>query len=296
MSTAIPNSYRKILYVVNPWSGSHKDDVLEIIQNFHEGKSDVEVNYLFPDKKNFIDLIEQKCSENSYDTIVACGGDGTVRTIAEYVYGKNIRMGILPIGSANGLAKNLSIPLDLRNALEIIYRNEKYTSISSLTINGQFSIHLADAGLNARLVRHFEHSGKRGFIGYVLAGLKVLRDYDFFKISIQTGQITHHFKACMVVIANATMYGTGFVINNTGDITDDEFEIVIIKRLSLKGFLKMAMNNWIPDPALIHVIKTKEVEIISLDPLSIQIDGEYIGKSKTITASIHPNFIEVITP
>lgn len=285
---------RKILFIVNPNSGTQKEDVLQVIKDHHVMYSDVEVKYLFPHWETFHQQLDELYLEFSFDTIVACGGDGTVRAIAEYVYGKEIKLGIIPVGSSNGLAKNLNIPIDVKGALYKIFNGEQTKKLASVMINGHFSIHLADAGLNANIVKRFEKGVRRGFLGYIIAGLKVLRDYDFFKVQIKNKNTLYYFKSCMVVIANANMYGTGFVINHIGDLSDLEFEVVVVKNLSLKGFFKMSMNDWVPDPELIHIIQTKQIEIESHTPLSVQVDGEYIGKYKKISAQINPQLIDII--
>lgn len=289
-------SLRAILFVVNHQAGPQNIDITSIIKEYHQNyHSEVEVKYLFPEWEDFSQQLDVAISEYNVDTIVACGGDGTVKSVAEYIYNKKIKMGILPCGSSNGLAKNLNIPTDYYAALDIIFNSKNVLPVSAITVNDELSIHLADAGINANIVKRFERFGVRGVWGYIRAGIMVLRDFDDFVINISpNGNNIRTYKACMVVIANANMYGTGFVINHLGSLTDELFEIVIIKRLSLKGFIKMALNNWIPDPDLIHVIQNSSVEMESTSPLNLQVDGQYIGKYKKIQAKVLPVRIPII--
>lgn len=288
-------SIRAILFVVNPHSGPQNDDIAAIINEYHQKYySDVEVKYLFPDWEIFHSQLESAFANTSFDTIVACGGDGTVKSVAEFAYGKAMRIGILPCGSSNGLAKNLNIPLDYYSALEVIFSNQRCTSVAALNVNGHLSIHLADAGINANIVKRFEKYGVRGFWGYIRAGMKVLRDFDDFIIHVHDRHTSRMFKACMVVIANANMYGTGFVINHMGELDDNKFEIIVIKKLSLKGFLRMALNNWIPDPELIQIMQGDKVQIDCNSPLNLQVDGQYIGKFKNILAEMLPLKLSMI--
>jgi len=289
-------SMRKILYVVNPLSGTRKEDILQALKNYHTHHSKDEVKYLFPEWKKIKEQLDDLLTSFPFDTIVACGGDGTIRTLAEYIYGRDIKLGIIPLGSSNGLAKNLNLPLDIESNLDIIHKSSHVKPVSSIRVNDYFSIHLADAGINAKIVKVFEKSGVRGIWGYIKAGLRVLRDFDYFKVNIHDKKSSWSYNSCMVVLANANMYGTGFVINHLGDMSDQLFEIIVIKRISLKGFLKMALNNWIPDPNLIHVLQSDYIELESSTPLNLQVDGEYLGKMKKITAQINPLTIDIIIP
>ncbi len=106
--------------------------------------------------------------------VVAVGGDGTVTLVAKQLLGTNLIMGILPAGSANGMAKELRIPEIPEDALDIII-NGTMKCCDVIKINEtDISLHLSDFGLNARLVKYFDESTLRGMWGYARMIFKVL--------------------------------------------------------------------------------------------------------------------------
>jgi diacylglycerol kinase (ATP) len=101
-------------------------------------------------------------------------------------------------------------------------------------------------------------------------------------------------KAAMVVIANATMYGTGVKINPDGRLDDDVFEIILVKKYSLLEVLKMKFTSLTFNPENVELFKTQKLTIRSKHHAHFQVDGEYMGKVKTVEAQILPAAIQII--
>lgn len=261
----------------------------------------------FKDRKNFSYTLFETQSDQDFvqvkemihatkpQIVIAAGGDGTVNAVASILYGSQIKLGIIPVGSANGLARNLGIPNDIQEALQIITDGHTLP-ISSLLLNNKFCIHLSDLGLNAKLVRRFEHEGVRGVRGYLRAGFNVIRNFQSSVVRIEANGKSYEMEAVMVVIANATMYGTGFVINPVGRLDDSSFEIIVIKKYSISEFYKMAFNNWMPHPDKTAIIQCTHAVIESEVPMHFQVDGEYIAKLRRVEASINNRMIQAFVP
>ena len=144
--------------------------------------------------------------------IVAVGGDGTVTLIAKQLLGTDIIMGILPAGSANGMAKELNIPEVPEQALDIIV-NGTIKCCDVIKINdNEISLHLSDFGLNARLVKYFDEGTLRGMWGYSRMVFKVLWSKKLMNAHIIADNLDLETNAYMVVIANASKYGTGALL------------------------------------------------------------------------------------
>ena len=103
-------------------------------------------------------------------------------------------------------------------------------------------------------------------------------------------------EAFMIVLANASKYGTGAVINPEGSINDGFFELVILKRINMATTLKMLVNPGPYNTKHIEIFKCKTVNIHTKRKVPFQIDGEYIGKVKDIRASISHRSLQVILP
>ena len=130
------------------------------------------------------------------------------------------------------MAKELRIPEIPEDALDIII-NGTVKCCDVIKINEtDISLHLSDFGLNARLVKYFAEGTLRGMWGYARMIFKVLWKGKLMNAHIVADNLDLNTSAYMVVIANASKYGTGAVINPEGNIGDGVFEIVIVRKLS----------------------------------------------------------------
>ena len=228
------------------------------------------------------------------DRIVAVGGDGTVKMVAELLKEKNIPLAIIPAGSANGMAKELCVPVDVNDALEIAV-NGKEKKIDLIRVNNEeFCIHLSDIGLNAMLVKYFEGSKSRGMWGYGKSIFGVLIKKEKMYVTITTDTETVKRKAYMVVLANARKYGTGGNINPEGDVSDGFFEVVVMRKINLIEIFRGLFTDQTFHANRIETFKTKVAKISTLKKAYFQVDGEYRGKTKEIAAAIVPSAITVM--
>lgn len=286
----------KILFVINPVSGGkEKHDWEASIREFFKEKP-ITIEFYLLTGKNDKTSIQHHIERIQPKTVVAVGGDGTIKMLAGLLKETQILLGILPAGSANGMAKELKIPLQAERALEVIV-NGYSKKLDLIKINEEeICLHLSDIGLNALLVKYFEGSKKRGMWGYGKAIFKVLwkKTIMYVTIKTDTGEIKR--KAFMVVIANAQTYGTGAIINPEGQLDDGQFEIVVVRKLHLLELLKMLITHKPFHQNRIEVFKTKTAEFNLKRKAYFQVDGEFLGKTVCVKARILPQIINVILP
>jgi diacylglycerol kinase family enzyme len=230
------------------------------------------------------------------ERIIIAGGDGTIKMVSEAMEKNNVILGILPAGSANGLAVELNLIRSLNESLSIAFHNN-YIEMDMVVINGKKSMHLSDLGLNAALVKNYEKSDIRGMWGYALQAITTLIDLDDpFTATICANNQTWVCDARMVVIANAKKYGTGVVINPDGVINDGKFELVILKNLDLVVFVKIITGNLPLNSDDIEIISTDKATITTNLPVSFQIDGEYCGEQTQLDIQILPKQMKIAIP
>jgi diacylglycerol kinase (ATP) len=290
----MPDKPGKLLFIMNPVSGTNKIDWKKEIKSYFNNRPfTIEISDL-PDHCDTNKLKEVIKNINP-DRVIAIGGDGTLKLVAECIGGMNIPVGLLPAGSANGMARELGIPETPRQALDIIAKGDT-KKIHLVEINNQKCIHLSDIGFNAFVVKKFESEKKRGMWGYIKAAWKVLWAHHRLKVRIKADDRYIQREAAMVVIANATRYGTGVVINPKGKLDDKLFEIVIIKKISFKEILKMRFTHSPFDSSKTELFQTASLEINSRRKAHFQVDGEYLGKVTRVEAKIVPDALEMIVP
>lgn len=164
----------KILFVINPGSGTKSKIAWEpAIRNYFTSLHHTFDFFLLTGKDDATSLqywIEKLHPER----VIAVGGDGTVSLVAEQLLGTNIAMGILPAGSANGMARELNIPLEANAALDIILHGEIRACDAIRINNKEICLHLSDLGFNAQLIKYFDQGNLRGKLGYFLQVFKTL--------------------------------------------------------------------------------------------------------------------------
>lgn len=286
----------KYLFIINPGSGRNSADSWKaLINDFFKSNEDEFEIYLLP--ANFTTAqIKDHIFKLAPQQVIAVGGDGTVTMLANILAGSTITLGILPGGSANGMAKELQIPAGAEDALKVIVKGF-HKKIDLIRINDRdYCLHLSDIGLNAQLIKYFDEGKLRGKIGYARVILKTLWHRQKMQVSIRVGETQIRREAFMVALANARMYGTGAMINPTGKPDDGKFEIIILRKLSFFTLVKMMFRPRIFDPNKIEIIPCTSAEISTKRPMYFQTDGEYKGKLKKISAVIVPGAVTMILP
>lgn len=286
----------KILFVINPVSGGRDKKRLHDFIVHSCTKAGIifkiyETNGIFDEKelKNIITAFQP-------DAVVAAGGDGTINLVGNLVINTETPMGIIPQGSANGLAKELGIPADIQSAFHNLFSGSVRV-IDTLIINEKNVFHLADIGFNARIIRLFSGSRIRGIFMYALLCVREFFSYRSSRYEVITPSEAFKGKAFMIVAGNCKSFGTNLSINPEGKMDDGWFEISILKEFpKIKTFkvLYRLFNNTIYESPHHYIIKTKEAVIKCSRRRTINIDGE-AWKGETLNLSINPKSLKVIT-
>lgn len=224
------------------------------------------------------------------------GGDGTLKLVAEVLLGSDIPLCVFPAGSANGMARELKMPANIDDCWPVLFEGEA-KRIDVIKINGSnICIHLSDIGLNAQLVKYFEENDVRGKIGYAREIFRVLWKKRLMQLTITKGSTTLLRNAFMIVMANASMYGTGAKINPIGDLHDGLFEVVILRKLSLTELLKMLFLSRPFNPQKTELLQADKLTIEVRKKAYFQVDGEYLGKTKKVDAQIERDALLMMFP
>jgi diacylglycerol kinase (ATP) len=230
------------------------------------------------------------------DTVVAVGGDGTLKLVAEVLQGTDTPIAVFPAGSANGMAREIGMPAELADCMEVLQKGHT-RKVDVIRINDEdICLHLSDIGMNAQMVKYFEQNNVRGKMGYARELIKVLYRKRLMEISIKNKEANLKREAFMVVFANARMYGTGARINPEGNISDGIFEVVIIRKLSFVEFFKMLFLNRPFNPEKIEVLQADSVTIRVKKRAYFQVDGEYRGRTRKISAHIEAGALLMLVP
>lgn len=298
-------STRKIIYLINPISGTQgKKSLKEMIHrktterqiDFSIRPTNAEGDYTY-----LLALIEKE----KITDIVICGGDGTVSAVAAALKGSDVRVGIIPMGSGNGLAYAANIPKNPAKALEIIFAGAA-AYIDAFTINDHFSCMLCGIGFDARVAHEFANQKKRGLQTYVRVSL-----YQFFKTGstpfrIHTGNKTIATDAFFISVANGNQFGNHFTIAPKADLQDGLLDIVVVKKMGkFRTFYSVLLqvlgrNSLQSLPAEngkdVLYFQTPSLIIENPQQAPLHIDGDPAPTAAAFTIRVVPRAFQLIQP
>lgn len=286
-----------LLFVVNPISGGiDKDRIISQIKDFCAYKT-VKAEVFYTTGTNDQDKIKTEIETHQPDALIVSGGDGTINLVTPLLLRYQLKLGIIPAGSANGLATEFGITME--NAFEVLAESKTQPLDIILLDEEKYMLHLADFGLNAMLVRRYEEENRRGILGYAISAIQELGTLkDPFQVKIETSEGVKEFRTRFVVLANAQRYGTGFLVNPKGRHGDQQIELCILKEISPQQVINHLtqdehMDN---DPAFFEILSVNEATIQCDRPVDFQSDGEYWGEKDQLKVQVLDQQVELFTP
>ena len=289
----------KILFIINPISGRTSND--KAILRIHEvaAREHFDFKFHYTTGEHDDQAIQQQLADYKPDRVIAAGGDGTVQLVSRNLIGQEIPLGILPLGSANGLATALGLPQQIDDAVDLAVNADHVIPLDLLKFNDEhYGIHLGDIGINAQMVKKYEESDKRGMMAYAKHLISSIKASPLLNYRIKTPEGTFNKEGYMLAFANAHKYGTGIHISE-GDVWDGKFEICNVARVALDDAIKAGLtvlNVFIDKNMFSDVISCSRAEISIDQPVDFQIDGEYMGRTDFLKVEIVPSAVKLLVP
>jgi diacylglycerol kinase (ATP) len=246
--------------------------------------------------------IAARTARNGSSDVFVAGGDGTINEVIQGLAGTKARLGIIPRGTANVLARELGLPLDEQEAAAVAARGKSRRIHLGLAIDEINNVQrhfalMAGLGLDASIVRHVRPRLKKriGKGAFWISGLSHLASWSPhpFNLEIDGRKYTATFAA----IGKAPRYGGDLAITPGARLDEPEFEVCMIQTSNRFRYLRLlshAMRAGMPrDNPAVTFVKTNRVKAYGDAP--VQIDGELIG-SLPMRFEIAPHSLEVIVP
>ncbi|MFK4810724.1 lipid kinase [Devosia sp. ZW T5_3] len=280
MTAAMP-SRRRGLMLVNPKSRRGGAALEPVIARLEAGGIDVVVERFETPEEVSADIARRR---HEADLVIVCGGDGTINSAARGVLATGLPMGILPMGTANDLARTLAIPDDLLKAADIIVAGHQ-RRIDLGEVNGHPFFNVASLGLSADLARGLTPEAKKrwGKLGYGLAAIRVLASARPFRAQIigdDGAAVT--VKTLQIAVGNGVHYGGGTVIHEDATIEDGHLDLYSLELknvwkfgLMLGAFRRGQHGAWDE----VRTSKSTEFDIRTREPREINTDGDIVTRT-----------------
>lgn len=286
---------RKLLFIVNPNAGKKKSD--KIIQTIRK-TFPANIYYQFviwKDKNNFDEIVKLLKSEG-YTDAIAVGGDGTVNQVAKNILNSNITLGIIPIGSGNGLARTLGVSIDIEQAIKQIVDGQT-TTIDSGNVNNIPFFCTSGIGFDAHIGNLFATSKTRGLNSYIKITFRELFKYRAKNYTLIFNNQTIQRKAFLITVANAGQYGNDFYIAPQANLQDGYFHVALLKPFNIIKSIGVFINILKRSAHLsssIETFVTDKITIIRNEKDVIHFDGEPYFEGEEIIFENKPNSLKVL--
>jgi diacylglycerol kinase (ATP) len=238
--------------------------------------------------------------EGACALVVAWGGDGTVNEAATALVGTQVPLAIVPAGSGNGLAADLLIPFEPRQALQVAATGRNLR-IDAGQIDESFFFNIAGVGLDAVIAARFAERGmrRRGLLGYLqLSSAELLRyRCQSYQLTIDGERL--ELRAMLMAIANGRQYGNRMFIAPGARLDDGLFEVVVVGELSLMNIatrLPSLFRGTLADGRGVTMRAARAIQIRTAGPIPYHVDGEPRVGRDALTVRMHPLALTVVAP
>lgn len=270
---------RKILIIINRKAGTDREKRLEDVvrEILPEPAFSVQITHLA--YLGHGTHLAQEAVQQGVDTVVAVGGDGSINEIAQGLTGTSTALAVIPLGSGNGLARALKIPLDVRKALQLI-ANNKRDAIDVGYANEHMFLSNAGVGFDALIADKFRHTQKRGLWGYAKLVIKSFREYKGHSYSIDIDGNKLDRPAFLLSVANGNQMGYEFKLAPDASLFDGMLDVCVVRPVSFLGLLPLSIYSLLgtvhKTKYMTHV-RGQDIIIRSPQLAYLQVDGDAVS-------------------
>lgn len=298
---------RKIMYLVNPASGVVKKSPLLFFVKTVTEKEGITYEVAETNAAGNYLLLKERLTEEAFTDVVIIGGDGSIRQVIGALRDvPQLRFGIIPSGSGNGLARAAGIPSKAVQALHLLFTGTpKYTD--AFMINNHFSCMLSGIGFDAKVAHDFAEKATRGLLTYTQQSLLNYFKAHPYQFEIVLDDFSFFTEAYFISIANSNQFGNNITIAPQASLTDGLLDIVIVQKMN-KARLPFAVlkqirgNNKlqqiVEDMSKNNVLyfQTPSLTIRNLKHAPFHIDGDPVETSNEFVVKIIKDCFQLIQP
>lgn len=267
------------LLITNPGSRSGGDDVDRAAQTLQR---DGRVEVIRPNKpRELPDTIRERGRD--FDRIVLGGGDGTVNLALDALIDVDKPIGLLPLGTANDLARSLEIPHKIDRAVEVILAGH-LRRLDAARVNDVSFINAIGIGLGPHMTREMDAESKSqlGVLAYLKGIVQALQSQRVFHARIQSEERTREGEYVQITIANGIHYGGGMTVANDAKLDDGRLDVLLVPRQShwslLGNALRFRTGLTQAADTLSHW-RCEELSIETTRTMDVTADGEFLAET-----------------
>lgn len=285
--------------LINPISGTKKaakkkaaSDLERLIRSAGH-KFDQRYTYY---KGHGLELAEE-AEEDGVDVLILAGGDGTINEVIPALLESNLALAILPLGSGNGIARSLGIPIALNQAVSCVL-NGKEEKVDVGKINDHYFLGITGIGFDAHIARKFQSQAKRGLLKYAWLILKDCISYRAKSIEVRKEGELFYAESFMLSVGNANQFGNNVYLDKSASMKDGKLSLVMIRKTSVFRLVLLLIRSFLgrlPQSKFVLFTEGSDFELITEEKIA-HTDGEPIEINSPVKISLKRNGISIILP
>ena len=266
----------KIFLIINQYAG-HKEGAkaVEFVIPYLK-RNGYSVEYSFTNHPGHASELAFKASADGFDMVVAVGGDGTVNEVAQGLIGTNTPMGIVPMGSGNGLARELGISMNMHKSAQALVKGRNL-ELDVCKLNNQRFLCTSGIGFDAMIAHKMSKAASRGFLKYVQLVIQESVSFKPLGVKIEIDGVLIEEPVFLITFANASQFGNNAFIAPGASMTDGLIDVVVVRKFAkiwMPVFAIALFSKLIPKLPFVDCYKAKQIELQLADTPYYHFDGE----------------------
>ncbi len=244
----------------------------------------------------------EQAARGGCSTVVACGGDGTVRAVLQSVAGTDVALGIVPRGTGNLLAANLELPTGLDAVGTAVHGDVRQMDVG--VVNGERFAVMAGIGFDALMVRDAPGALKQrlGSAAYVVSAVRHLASMrsKVFGASVEIdGRPSWHGRTVMVLVGNCGTVSGGLEVFPDARRDDGILDVAVLTAHGLRQWLTVGwrlLRNRPQSPRMVTRRRGASVTVHTSHPVVYELDGEVRHPTTRLDCSVEAGALRVHLP
>ena len=266
----------KIFLIINKYAGHGvAEKAVDVVIPYLKKKG-FAVEYSFTNHPGHASELAAKASAEGYNQVVAVGGDGTVNETALGLIGTNTVMGIIPMGSGNGLARELGISMNIRKSAQtLVEGNNLHMDVCRL--NNQRFLCTSGIGFDALIADKMSKSSTRGFLKYVQLVIQESIFYKPVEVKMEIDGRLVEKQVFLITFANASQFGNNAFIAPGASMTDGLIDVVVVRKFAkiwMPFFAIALFSKLVPRLPFVDCYKAQKVVLLKARTPYFHFDGE----------------------
>ena len=251
-----------------------------------------------------LERLAQDACAGGIDLLIAAGGDGTISAVVEGMVGGETPLAIYPMGTGNGLAQALGLPMDMKGFLELLSDAGRIQWMDVMRVGRRHAVLNVSAGISPRAMRMTEERDKKrsGLLAYALSFAKAVQEIDAQEFELRIDGEVLCVEASEVIVTNGSVFHEGVTdfYGGAEDLFDGQVEIYVMRPDSMDGYVRLAWEmlmrqNTSAKEMDVHIAR-KEIQIQTRGaPCLVQMDGDVVGETP-VNIELLPKKLPLVVP